>query len=214
MNMKEQYNLSAIVALCLENEVSFKLSYGENKSKRVPTIRAAMAIDLVPAVNIEFGDSKHGTLVSRIHVANNHKLTVRVDELIKQIKESSIKPIWNTSSTIIKHSSVTHNGLTAGVGTGTTGATGVINSDPEVLTDENGTVWGCFELLVPNIVHNATFDQSHELAPTRLQVSYKYDDAALALAAIKNQVVGMKIYAEGEFIYPRKLIAVTMGGAN
>lgn len=212
--MKEQYNLNAIVALCLENEVSFALSYGVNLSKKVPATRAAMTIDLVPAVSIEFGDAKHGTLASRIHVANNHKLTVRIDELVKQINASSLKPRWTTSATSEKRSIVISQGLTSGVGTGTTAATGVINSDTEVLTDEDGIVWGSFELSIPRMVHSATLGQTIELEPILLQVSYEYENLNAALTAIKNHVVGTKIYVEGEFVYPNKLVAVTMGGVN
>ena len=212
--MKENYNLNSIVALCLENEVSFELSYSENLSKRTSSTRAAMTINLSPAVSIEFGDAKHGTLVSRIHVTNNHKLSVRVNELAEQIKASTLKPRWFTSATVSKNALVTPSGLTNGVGTGTTAAVGIVNSETEITTDENGDVWGSFELLVANKIRSNTFDQSHEAEPLALQVSYKYKDLNEALAAVKYHVVNAKIYVEGEYGYPRNLVAATMGGTD
>jgi len=212
--MKKTYNLQSVVNLLLENEVGFELFYGENDSTREISTRAALLVDMAPAVRIDFGDNKNGTLVSRVHIANNHKINIRVEDFVEQVKvHKTIKP-WNTAATVTKRSeSFETAGLKAGVGTGTTAITGTLEGDVTLTADSEG-FWVNFSLKTRNFVQALSTREVVEVDPTVIDVVYLHKNFSQAKLTAKYVREAAKSYVEGEYIYPRKIVATTLGAAE
>lgn len=87
-------NIKDIINLCLEHDVDFEVYSGVNTSKPGNAVKATMLIDLGESIRIDFGDKKHGQLVSRVHVANNHKLVVDIEELVTAITLHENENVW------------------------------------------------------------------------------------------------------------------------
>lgn len=211
--MKNLYNLNSMVSLLLANEVGFEVFYGENTSKRTADTRAAMLIELSPAVRIDFGDAKHGKLVSRIHVANNHKLTIRVEDLVQQIESFTSTAPWHTAANVAKHRTGNVEGLFSGAGTGTTATRGVLCSPIKVDEREDG-VWLDFNLNVRNFLQVASTMEVKEIAPTIINVTYKVKSVEDAQRVSRWIVEADASYVEGTYIYPNQIVAAFIGGAE
>lgn len=84
-------SIKEVLELCVINDVDFEMFHGLNSNDQ---IRTTMLVDLGETIRLDFGDKKHGQLISRAHVANNHKLVVKVSDVMDAIKLHKNSNTW------------------------------------------------------------------------------------------------------------------------
>jgi hypothetical protein len=67
-----------------------------------------MLVVLDATIRVDFGDKAHGQLVSRVHVADDHKVPVKIEELVAAIKSSTVKKHWGTAASTLEDHRMPH----------------------------------------------------------------------------------------------------------
>jgi hypothetical protein len=106
MSNKVAYNLKDIVGLCLDNDVDIEIFHGNSdvsiERKPENKVRAVALITLVglKVVRVDFGDKKHGQLVSRVHAADNHRDVIKIADLVEEIAsyKGALRKRWGVAS--------------------------------------------------------------------------------------------------------------------
>lgn len=88
------YNMKEIANLCLDHNVDFEVMHGNNNTN----FRTAFLINVGEIIRVDFGAASHGSLASRVHVADDHIKVVKIDDLINSIKEFHNPNRWGNKS--------------------------------------------------------------------------------------------------------------------
>lgn len=200
------YTIKDIATLCIENDVDFEIWHGEDPRK---VERAAMLINLNPAIRIDFGDKKHNQRISRIHLAGNHKVPVKEKELVAAIKAHELSASWNTGS-IPEVPAFEWDFTTAAQGHVKVRVSGEITVEPE--EDET------FTLLIPaEVVRNYYSTRDRELLHTTA-IPVILRNKGLNEWQVQNSkehlTLGQWINVAGQFTYPNIIEAESMGVAD
>lgn len=91
-------NIKDITMLCIDNGVDVEIFSAVNESNPNKPLRTAALITLDEVVRVDFGEKKYGYLVSRIHLANNHKVIIPINDLISGITSYENTKRWKGGS--------------------------------------------------------------------------------------------------------------------
>jgi len=204
-----KHSLTSMVALCIENDVDFEVFHGESTNKSSGN-RATMLIDFSPnpAIRIDFGDKKHGKLVSRIHVAGDYRLKLKIEQVIASIESHVTLNDWKTEATnenrvaaILRH----------GVGTDTVAAEGKVKDGAKFIENE-GELFLTFDILVPQYVQNTITKSITQLDDVVVTVEHKVKDKeSVRFSYDYLNTEGAVSYAEGVYIYPSTIRSAFIG---
>ena len=86
--------MKEIANLCLDHNVDFEVMHGDNNN----SFRTAFLIEVGETIRVDFGAASHGSLVSRVHVASDHKIVVKIDELVVAIVNYRNAKRWGNES--------------------------------------------------------------------------------------------------------------------
>jgi hypothetical protein len=89
------YNIKAILDICLERNINVQVFHGKNTSGQW---RSAAVIELDKAVRVDFGDKAHGQRISRVHIANDHKVVIKIPDLIEALENYESNSRWSVGS--------------------------------------------------------------------------------------------------------------------
>lgn len=210
------HTLASLVQLCLNHDVDFEIYHGESTNKNGS--RATMLLDFSPkpSIRVDFGDKKHGQRVSRIHIANNHHLTVKVDDLVKSITENTVGKAWGTQA------AGTADDVTAilrkGMGYDTIATSGKVVNGAQFVDMNDGTFL-CFKLAVAHYVRNTVTGEISQHDDVIIKVEHKVrTEQGQTRASLQSTFdylnsEGASSYAEGEFFYPNIIRSTFIGSA-
>lgn len=98
------YNLTEIVGLCIAHNIDFEAVHGDNQN----SFRTALLVNVGETIRVDFGSAARGQLVSRVHLASNHKVAVKIDDLIAAIKSYHNPNIWVNASSSAHGNTMPH----------------------------------------------------------------------------------------------------------
>jgi hypothetical protein len=84
------YNLAEIIGICIENNVDFEAVHGDNGK----SFRTALLVNVGDVIRADFDAPARGRLLSRVHLASNHKVVVKIDDLVTAIKSYNNPNRW------------------------------------------------------------------------------------------------------------------------
>jgi hypothetical protein len=221
---EEREVMNKILELCLSYGVDVEIFHGISPSKAVNSgddyrftfLRMGALIKLPAPIRVDFGDRKHGTQVSRIHLASDHTVTFTQDELLRAISSFHPTAQWGTAANSNPAHQFPYPVGTADVNTvddeivQTTEAevqfSGVISSFPTVHTDP---LFGNFIVFavtdVPLILpHAPEFISEEYLTSINVRVFADGD------AAVYNDLMdlrGKRVNLRGQYVFSGKHIA-------
>ena len=204
------YNINDIISLCLTHDVDFEIFHGDTRHKNEGSnVRAAMLIELSPALRIDFGDKRHGCLVSRIHVANSPLLKVTSEQLIESIEANTVDNVWHkqTATEELVDDAALASAFHYDKKSGLSHIRGTVSSEVEKSTVDNELKLS-FDVTVKQFVLNTITKSVHELNPVVIRVIAgkefygSEDDLDQILEKLKNE---QELNFGGTYIYPNIL---------
>ncbi len=195
------YNIYELTGLCLKHDVDFEIWNAETTTG---SVRAAMVINLTPAVRVDFGDKEHGQVPSHIHVADNHRLEVKIDNLVNYITQNKVDADW-------KNGTKTISSIFKSVGGGRVAVTGfVVDQQFETV---NGEVIEWLDLEVCSSVRNLLTGAIIKSSPVVIRCRSVINEMLKKLHR-EDIPMGLEVYAEGYYKYPNVLEVTTAGPAK
>ena len=192
------YTIFEVVALCLKHDVDFEVWNANTDNSQ----RSAMLINLTPAVRVDFGDKGHGQQISRIHLADNHRLAVNAEALMESIKGNNVDARWNAGTT-------RDPAMFRSVGGGRVSVMGKVTDLTFYSMGDTIIQW--IDLEIVNSVRNLLTGQVTDMEPTTIRLFSEISDEATTERHKRDIPVGFYMYAEGHYKYPN-IIEVTTAG--
>lgn len=210
------HTLSTLVELCVKHDVDFEVYHGQSTNKGSGS-RATMLLDFSPkpSIRIDFGDKKHGQRVSRIHVANNHHLTVKLEDVLKSIEGNEVVNDWRTQAAGTSDDVVAV--LRNGINEGSVSVNGKV-VDGAKLVEKEEQIFLTFTLAVPHFTRNTITGDVHKHEDVIINVEYKLPEGRTpeSMESTLNYLnqEDARSYAEGMFIYPNILRSNLIGSST
>lgn len=220
--------LSSLTQHCIENDVDFEVWHGEttHKDNRVRTHLLVSPANS-PEALVTFGDKQNGQRVSRVTLAKNDKIEVKLNDLIRAIRHNATTNKWKRA---IQKETPLFN-LKSTQGSVKVSGTNTTANSETFENREHHTAFHSYELLVRNFFMNAATEQVSEIDPTRFLleipemdsqpfiseegIRFTTEDAnasteALTLSPRDMSAIPLnaKLEVEGKFRYPN-IIEVT-----
>ena len=194
------YTIFEVVALCLKHDVDFEVWNANTDNSQ----RSAMLINLTPAVRVDFGDKAHGQQISRVHLADNHRIAVNAEALMESIRLNNVDARWNAGTT--REPAMFHS-----AGAGRVSVMGKVKQLNFDLVGETIVQW--IDLEIINFVRNLLTGQVTELEPTTVRLRSELKDNATMERHKRDLPQGFHMYAEGIYKYPNIIEVTTAGPA-